>query len=96
MVSILPIDIELGIFAGLAVAMAGYLKEYSKVDAKGAHTEKFSIDKFATTVILGAIIGGILSYLSLIDEGVLLFLSTAGTVSIVEDLMKGIMRLKKD
>jgi prolipoprotein diacylglyceryltransferase len=97
MSTILPFDLEMGIFAGLAVAMAGYLKAYAKVDEKG-NREKFSLDKFVTTICLGAIIGGSLSYLSLQDDAVMMFLSTAGITVILEDIIVALLRLeaKKD
>jgi hypothetical protein len=91
--TILPLDVELGIFAGLAVAMAGFLKAYSKRNDKGEH-EKFSIDKFFMTVVLGAAIGGMMTYLSSLDWAVMIFLSTAGTTVIVESIIKAFLRMK--
>jgi len=97
MSTILPFDLEMGIFAGLAVAMAGYLKAYSKVDEKG-NRERFSFDKFATTVLLGVLIGGSLSYFSFQDDAVMMFLSTIGITAVVDDIIVAMLRLevKKD
>jgi prolipoprotein diacylglyceryltransferase len=92
--TILPFDIEMGILAGLAVAIAGYLQAYSKSDEKGIH-EKFSLEKFVTTVLLGALLGGAISYVSLMDGAVTVFLATAGSVTIVESLVKAFLRLEK-
>ena len=91
--TILPFDLEMGIFAGLAVAVAGYLKAYAKTDEKG-NREKFNFEKFLTTVFLGAIIGGTLSYVSLRDDAVMMFLSTAGITVIIEDIIIAILRLE--
>ena len=87
----LPLDIELGILAGLAVAISGYLQAYSKVD-KGGKREKFSIDKFTITVLLGVIAGGLLSSINMIDSGVAIFLASAGIVAIVDSLVKTFLR----
>jgi small basic protein len=84
--SILPFDLELGIFAGLAIAVSGYLKAYTK--------EKFNPERFITTVLLGAVVGGVLSFVSTIDGAVMMFLATAGTVTIVDDLVKGFLRIE--
>ncbi|MFA6065339.1 MAG: hypothetical protein WC746_05845 [archaeon] len=92
--TILPFDLEMGIIAGLAVAVAGYLKAYAKTDEKG-NREAFSLDKFATTVILGAFIGGGLSVISLQDDAVMMFLSTAGITVIIEDVIVALLRLEK-
>ena len=91
--TILPLDIELGIFAGLAVAMAGYLQAYSKKNDKGER-EKFSINKFLTTVFIGAVIGGGMTFLSTVDSAVMTFLSTAGIIVIVESIIKAFLRMK--
>jgi len=88
-----PLDVELGILAGLAVAISGYVQAYTKVDEKGNH-EKFSIDKFCTTVIIGAVVGGFVSYLQLFDDAVTIFLSSAGIVAIVGSLIKAFLRIK--
>ena len=52
--TLLPLEIELGLLAGLAVAATGYIQAYSKVDKEG-NREKFSIDKFFITVFIGGL-----------------------------------------
>ena len=61
--SLLPLSIELGLLAGLAVAAAGYFKEYSK----GDKAEKFSVNKFILTVMMGGVIGAAMAFISEID-----------------------------
>lgn len=92
--NILPVDIELGILAGLAVAISGYLQAYSKKDKDGKR-EAFSIDKFSTTVLIGAIAGGIMAYLSIFDGALTIFLTSAGIVAIVDSLIKTFLRASK-
>ncbi len=91
--SILPLDVEVGILAGLAVGLAGYFQAYFK-EPNSEKREKFNWDKFLATVFLGAIAGGFLSYSSLLDDGVALFLSSAGIIAITESFIKILMRLK--
>ena len=93
MPSLLPVDIEVGILAGLAVALAGYLQAYFK-ESDPSKREKFNWDKFLATVMIGAIAGGFLSYCSVLDDGVALFLSSAGIVAITESLIKILISLK--
>jgi hypothetical protein len=88
--NILPPDIELGILAGFAVAISGYLQAYSK-DKK----EKFSIDKFTTTVVIGAIAGGLMASFTLVNSSIAIFLTSAGIVAIVDSLVKTIIRVTK-
>jgi len=91
--TLLPIEIELGIFAGLAVAMAGYIKAYSKVDDKGKR-EKFDLEKFLTTVLIGAIVGGGVSMIGQMDAAANIFLASMGATIIVDDLIKAFLRIK--
>ena len=90
--SLLPLSLELGILAGLAVAISGYIQAYAKVDEKG-NREKFSIDKFTYTIIIGAVIGGIMAFASDMDYGITLFLVDAGIVAIVGSLIKAMLHL---
>jgi len=91
--SLLPLSIELGILAGLAVAIAGYIQAYSKKDEEGKR-EKFSVDKFTVTVIIGALVGGMMAFVSDIDYAVSIFLINAGIVAIVGSLVKAFLRIK--
>lgn len=90
----LPLEIELGVLAGLAVAVSGYLQAYSKVDDKG-NREKFSIDKFTTTVLIGVVAGGFLASINLPNSSISIFLASAGIVAIVDSLIKSFLRTNK-
>lgn len=94
MIGIFPLEIEIGILAGLAVAVAGYLQAYSKMDDKGSR-ENFSIDKFTTTVLIGVIAGGFLASINLPDSSISIFLASAGIVAIVDSLVKSFLRINK-
>lgn len=94
MLGIFPLEIEIGILAGLAVAVAGYLQAYSKVDEKG-NREKFSIDKFTTTVLIGVVAGGFLASVNLPNSSIGIFLASAGIVAIVDSLVKAFLRINK-
>ncbi|MFA5764392.1 MAG: hypothetical protein WC915_06300 [archaeon] len=93
MITILPLEIEMGILAGLAVATSGYIQAYSYKDKDGKH-EKFSIDKFTTTVLIGGLSGAFLSYIGTFEGTLSLFLINAGIVAIIGSLIKAFLRLK--
>jgi len=93
MFTFLPLEIELGLFAGLAVAMSGYIQAYTKVDEKG-NREKFSADKFFSTILIGGVIGAILGYIGSFEGTVSMFLIDAGIVAIVGSLIKAFLRIK--
>jgi hypothetical protein len=93
MFTFLPLEVELGLLAGLAVAGSGYIQAYSKVDEKG-NREKFSLDKFASTVLIGIVIGAVLGYIGTIEGTVSMFLVDAGIVAIVGSLIKAFLRVK--
>ncbi len=90
--SVLPLSIELGILAGLAVAGSGYIQEYSKKHKDGSH-EKFNVDKFAMTVAIGAVVGGAMAFISDFDSAVTLFLVNAGIIAIIGSLVKAFFRM---
>ncbi len=94
MFGIFPLEVELGILAGLAVAVSGYLQAFSKSDSSGKR-EKFSIDKFTTTVLIGVLAGGLISFVNLNGSAVTIFLSSAGIVAIVDSLVKVFLRSTK-
>lgn len=87
----LPLEIELGVLAGLTVAVSGYLQAYAKVDKDGKR-EKFSIDKFTITVLLGLVAGGLLGSINMVDSGIAIFLASAGIVAIIDSLVKTFLR----
>ena len=93
MITFLPLEIEMGILAGLAVASSGYIQAYSNKDKDGKH-EKFSIDKFTTTVLIGGGAGLSLAFIGHFQGTVSLFLVNAGIVAIVGSLIKAFLRLK--
>jgi prolipoprotein diacylglyceryltransferase len=86
---ILPLNIQLGLLAGFAVAAAGYFQECSK----GEKAEKFSIDKFTITVIIGGIIGALMTFFSEIDSAITLFLVNIGIITIISSFVKSILRM---
>ena len=88
-----PLELEMGLLAGLAVAIAGYIQAYSKRDAEGKR-EKFSIDKFVTTVLIGGAAGLCLAFIGTFEGAISLFLVNAGIVAIVGSLIKAFLRLK--
>ena len=88
--SLLPLSIELGILAGLAVAAAGYFQEQSK----GDKAEKFSIDKFTLTVVMGGVIGAIMAFISEIDYAITLFFVNVGIVAIIGSFVRSVLRMK--
>jgi len=93
MITLLPIEIELGLMAGLAVAASGYIQAYSKKDEKGVR-EKFSLDKFVTTIIIGGAVGAVLAFIGSFEGTIAMFLIDAGIVAIVGSLVKAFMRMK--
>ena len=93
MITILPLEIEMGILAGLAVALSGYIQAYSHKDKDGKR-EKFNVDKFTTTVLIGGVSGACLSYVGTFEGTISLFLINAGIVAIVGSLVKAFLRLK--
>ena len=93
MITFLPLEIEMGLLAGLAVATSGYIQAYSNKDKNGNH-EKFSVDKFTTTVLIGGGTGVILAYIGSFEGTLSLFLINAGIVAIVGSLIKAILRIK--
>ncbi len=93
MFSILPIELEMGLLAGFAVATTGYIQAYSKKDEKG-NREKFSIDKFFMTIIIGGLAGIFLAFIGSFENSMNLFLINAGIVAIVGSLIKAVLRLK--
>jgi len=93
LVTFLPLELEMGILAGLAVAISGYIQAYSKKTTDGSH-EKFSADKFVTTVLIGGAAGLCLAFIGQFDGAVTLFLVNAGIVAIVGSLIKAFLRMK--
>jgi hypothetical protein len=89
----LPLEIELGLLAGLAVAASGYIQAYSKKDKDGKR-EKFSVDKFFTTVFIGGLAGLVLSFFGTFESTISIFLVNAGIVAIVGSLVKAFLRIK--
>jgi len=88
--STLPLSIELGLLAGLAVAASGYFQEYSK----GDKAEKFNVDKFTLTVLMGGGIGAVMAFVSELDYALTLFFVNAGIVAIIGSFIKSILRMK--
>ena len=92
-VTFLPLELEMGLLAGFAVAISGYIQAYSKKDKEG-NREKFSVDKFVTTVLIGGAAGLCLAFIGQFDGAVSLFLINAGIVAIVGSLIKAFLRMK--
>ena len=92
--TMLPLDVELGLFAGLAVAFSGYLKVLAIADKDGKR-EGFDFQRFFTTILIGAVVGGGVSYVQMFDSAVTLFLATAGLTVIIDDLVKAFLRQQK-
>lgn len=92
-ITFLPLALEMGILAGLAVATAGYIQAYAKVDKDGKR-EKFSVDKFSTTVLIGAVAGGVMGFFGEFESTFSLFLINAGIVAIVGSLVKAFLHIK--
>jgi hypothetical protein len=93
MMTFLPVAIEMGILAGFAVAISGYIQAYSTKDKDG-NREKFSIDKFTTTVLIGGASGAGLAFIGSFEGTLSLFLINAGIIAIVGSLIKAFLRLK--
>jgi len=89
----LPLEVEMGLLAGLAVAISGYIQAYSKKKKDGAR-EKFSADKFITTVLIGGVAGATLAFFGTLQGTLELFLVNAGIVAIVGSLIKAFLRIK--
>ena len=83
-------SIGLGAVSGLFIAGAGYFKSYNE----SGH-EPFEGTKFASTVILGAIVGGIASGTGMAPEAIIALPMYAGITAFVENLIKSILRIKK-
>jgi hypothetical protein len=88
----LPLELEMGLLAGLAVAVSGYIQAYSKKDDKG-NREKFNVDKFFTTIIIGGVVGLGLAFVGSFENTMSIFLINAGIVAIVGSLVKAILRI---
>ncbi|MBT4870227.1 MAG: hypothetical protein HON47_01500 [Candidatus Diapherotrites archaeon] len=93
LITFLPLELEMGLLAGLAVAIAGYVQAYSKVNTDGTR-EKFSVDKFVTTVLIGGGAGLVLAFVGNFQGTLSLFLINAGIVAIVGSLIKAFLRIK--
>ena len=93
MITFFPLELEMGLLAGLAVAIAGYIQAYSKIDKTGTR-EKFSVDKFVTTVLIGGAAGFCLAFIGNFQGTISLFLINAGIVAIVGSLIKAFLRIK--
>jgi hypothetical protein len=89
----LPLELEMGLLAGFAVAFSGYIQAYSKKDDKGVR-EKFSVDKFLATVIIGGCAGLFLGFVGTFEGTISIFLVNAGIVAIVGSLIKAFLRIK--
>jgi len=92
-IAFLPLELEMGILAGLAVAISGYIQAYSKKDKDG-NREKFSVDKFITTVLIGGAAGLSLAFIGQFQGTISLFLINAGIIAIVGSLIKAFLRIK--
>jgi hypothetical protein len=93
LITFFPIELEMGLLAGLAVAISGYVQAYSHIDKDG-NREKFSFDKFITTVLIGGGAGICLAFIGQFQGTISLFLINAGIVAIVGSLIKAFLRLK--
>lgn len=92
-ISFLPLELEMGFLAGLAVAISGYIKAYSKKDDKGTR-EKFDFEKFLTTIMIGGVAGLFLAFIGSFQSAMSLFLINAGIVAIVGSLIKAMLRFR--
>jgi len=93
LLTLLPLELEMGILAGFAVAISGYIQAYSKPDKDG-NREKFSFDKFVTTVLIGGAAGLSLAFIGNFEGTISLFLVNAGIIAIVGSLIKAFLRMK--
>lgn len=93
LLNILPLELEMGLLAGFAIASSGYIQAYSKKGCDGKR-EKFDIDKFFTTVLIGGAVGLLLAFVGSFEGAINLFLVNAGIVSIVSSLIKAFLRIK--
>ncbi|MDD3084107.1 MAG: hypothetical protein PHP82_03730 [Candidatus ainarchaeum sp.] len=91
-ISFLPLELEMGLLAGFAVASSGYIQAYSRMDEKG-NREKFNVDKFFTTIVIGGAVGLGLAFVGSFENTMNLFLINAGIVAIVGSLIKAILRI---
>jgi len=80
--------IGLGLLAGGAIGIAGYLKSYEY----GNNHETFNWHKFLKTGILGGIVGGLVPLTGQEADVVIVILETAGITAIVENVIKAFMR----
>uniref|UniRef100_A0A6M3XIN9 Holin n=1 Tax=viral metagenome TaxID=1070528 RepID=A0A6M3XIN9_9ZZZZ len=81
-------QIGIGALAGIFVAGAGYLKSYSNTGDK----ESFDGKKFASTIVLGGLVGLITTASGQepsVIEGMLVYMGITG---FVENIFKGIKR----
>ncbi len=90
---LLPLELEMGLLAGFAVAVSGYIQAYSKKDDNG-NREKFSTDKFCATVIIGGLAGLFLAFIGSFNDTLTIFLVNAGIIAIVGSLIKAFLRIK--
>jgi hypothetical protein len=80
-------SIIIGIVAGLGYGITGYFKSIQK--------EKFEPYKFSQSVIVGALAGAFMGYYGWTFEVATQFIANLGLVALIENIKKGILRLKK-
>ena len=77
--------LAVGVLAGAAYAVAGYFK------AKKRNGEKFNVEKFLKTLILGAVLGAVNYYLGLGWVGDdIAAMALAGEVAVIEQVLKAL------
>lgn len=78
------VNVGIGILSSVFIAGAGYFKAREE--------ENFDVAKFGKTLILGAVVGGIVGYTGMAPDAVVALPLYAGISTFVENLIKGVLR----
>jgi uncharacterized membrane protein (UPF0136 family) len=77
----------IGATSGLFMAGSGYFKSYNQNSQEG-----FKLEKFGSTVVLGAIVGGVAGSTGMAPEIIIALPIYAAVTTFVENAVKGIIR----
>ena len=83
------LSMGIGALSGLFMAGAGYLKSYN-----GTVPEDFNLTKFASTTILGLIVGGIAGATGMTPDVIVALPAYGGLTLFIENLIKSISRFR--
>ncbi|MEM3646582.1 MAG: hypothetical protein QW334_00355 [Thermofilum sp.] len=81
-------SILIGVAAGAVLAVTGYLKNINQAEGYPV----FDVQKFLTTIIIGAAAGGVSRILGVSYDAATTMIASAGITTIVEYIVKALVR----